>query len=96
MVESSEASSVEVRRANPALQPLDDRKLRHVHHGQTGAMWTAVAVLMVGFIVGGVAMVIGPNWILFVIGCAICVVGIIAGVVLQALGFGIYEKDSKK
>jgi cytosine/uracil/thiamine/allantoin permease len=95
MVESSKAS-VDQQSSNPALQPLDDRKLRRVHHGQTGAMWTAVTVLMVGFIVGGIAMVLGPNWILFAIACLICVLGIAAGLVLRALGFGVYEVNGKK
>lgn len=79
-------------RRDPALQPLETRPLRHVHHGQTAAMWVAVTGVLVAFVVGGIAMLLGPNWALFVIGAVIGVLGIAAGLVLQALGFGLYEK----
>ncbi|SDT40519.1 HGxxPAAW family protein [Microlunatus soli] len=87
-----EAGRTAAVRRDPALQPLDSRPLRHVHHGQTGAMWTAVTLVFVGFLVGGIAMLLGPNWPLFVIGAVLCVLGIAAGLVMQALGFGLYEK----
>ena len=82
----------ETRRADPALQPLDERPLRHVHHGQTAAMWTGVTIFFVGFLLGGISMVLGPLWWLFVVACVISAVGIAAGLILQALGFGLYDK----
>ncbi len=51
--------------------------LSHVHeahHGRT-ASWVAVSVIIVGFVVGGIAMVIGPSWWLFWTGTAIVVIG---------------------
>ena len=83
------------RHANPALQPLDSRPMRHVHHGQTGAMWTATIFIFIGFLVGAIGLVMRTNWALFVIGAAICVVGIAAGLVMQAMGFGLYEKKKR-
>jgi hypothetical protein len=44
------------------------------HHGRP-ASWVAVSVIIVGFLVGGIAMVIGPSWWLFWTGAAIVVIG---------------------
>ena len=79
---------------NPALQPLDPRPLRHVHHGQTGAMWVGVTLVFIGFLIGGIAMLLGPNWPMFVIGAVVAALGIVAGLILQAVGFGLYEKKN--
>jgi hypothetical protein len=46
------------------------------HHGRP-ASWWAVSVIIVGFVVGGVAMVPEPKWWLFWIGAGIVVVGAI-------------------
>lgn len=89
--EQAEAVVGPARAANPHLRPLETRPLRHVHHGQTGAMWTAVVFELVGFVVGGISVLIG-NWTLFVIAAVICAAGIAAGIVMQKLGYGIYQK----
>ena len=44
------------------------------HHGRA-ASWVAVSIIIVGFVVGGIAMVIGPSWWLFWTGTAIVVIG---------------------
>lgn len=46
------------------------------HHGKP-LSWIAVAVIVVGFIVGGVAMVPRPIWWLFWLGAGIAIVGCI-------------------
>ena len=46
------------------------------YHGRP-VSWVAVTVIVVGFIIGGIALPIGPNWVLFWIGAAIVVVGCI-------------------
>jgi hypothetical protein len=61
---------------------------KHVHHGRTPAAWTGVTIAMIGFIVGGIAMVIGPNWTLFWISVAILVVALIVTAILRKLGLG--------
>lgn len=86
------ADRAPARRAHSHLQPLDPRELRHVHHGQTTAMWVGSLTFLVAFIIGGIAMVIGPNWPLFIGACVLGALGIIVGLVLQALGFGLYQK----
>lgn len=61
---------------------------KHVHHGRTPAAWTGVTLGMIGFLLGGYAMVDGPNWTLFWISAAILVIALIATKVLQVLGYG--------
>jgi len=46
------------------------------HHGRP-ASWVAVSIIVVGFVVGGVAMVPSPKWWLFWTGAGIVVVGCI-------------------
>ena len=48
------------------------------HHGRP-ASWVAVTVIIIGFVIGGIALPVGPNWVLFSIGAAIVVVGGIMG-----------------
>jgi hypothetical protein len=44
------------------------------HHGRPTS-WAAVAIIVTGFIVGGIAVVIGPAWWLFWTGVGIVVIG---------------------
>lgn len=46
------------------------------HHGRPTS-WVAVAVIVIGFTVGGIALPIGPTWWLFWVGVGIVVVGVI-------------------
>ena len=46
------------------------------YHGRR-VSWVAVTLIIVGFIIGGIALPIGPTWVLFWIGAAIVVVGVI-------------------
>ena len=50
----------------------------HAHHGRPTS-WAASTIIIIGFIIGGIALPIGPNWVLFWIGAAIVVVGAIFG-----------------
>lgn len=61
---------------------------KHVHHGRTIAAWTGSVLAMAAFVLGGIAMVLGPNWVLFSIAVAILVVALIATKVLQVMGHG--------
>jgi len=53
----------------------------HVHEAHHGspASWVAVSIIIAGFIVGGVALVVGPTWWLFWTGAGIVVIGGIFG-----------------
>ena len=46
------------------------------HHGRP-ASWVAVSIIIVGFVVGGIAMVPSPKWWLFWTGAGIVVIGCI-------------------
>jgi len=48
------------------------------YHGRP-VSWVAVTIIVVGFVIGGIALPIGPNWVLFWVGTAIVVVGGIMG-----------------
>ena len=46
------------------------------HHGRP-ASWVAVSIIIIGFVVGGIAMVPSPKWWLFWTGAGIVVIGCI-------------------
>jgi hypothetical protein len=57
------------------------------HHGNTPAAWTAVLVILVGFVVGGIGLVVG-SWLTFWVGVALVPIGAIVGKVMQRMGLG--------
>jgi len=46
------------------------------YHGRR-VSWVAVTLIIAGFIIGGIALPIGPSWVLFWVGAAIVVIGVI-------------------
>ena len=57
----------------------------HPYHGRP-VSWFAVSTIMIGFVVGGLALVFGPTWWLFWVGAGASIVG-----GLLALGTHIFE-----
>jgi hypothetical protein len=57
-------------------------------HGSTPAAWTAVTLALVAFCVGGIGLMIGPNWWVFVAGCVLLALSAAVGKVMQAMGLG--------
>ena len=57
------------------------------HHGNTPAAWTAVMIILAGFVVGGIALVI-DSWPMFWVGVALGPIGVIAGVAMSKMGMG--------
>ena len=58
------------------------------NHGNTPAAWTAVAVALLGFVVGGVALMLDPvSLTLFWIGCAIGAGSLLVFAVMAKMGF---------
>lgn len=57
------------------------------HHGNTPAAWTGVILVLVGFVVGGVGLVI-DNMVVFWIGVALLPVAAIVGKVMSKMGMG--------
>ncbi len=61
-------------------------------HGNTPAAWTAVGIILVAFLFGTIAVVIG-NWPMFWIGgVALGIIGCIVGKVMSMAGMGAKAK----
>ena len=57
------------------------------HHGNTPAAWTAVSVAMLGFLVGGVALMLDPiSMALFWVGIALGVASLVVFAVMAKMG----------
>jgi hypothetical protein len=57
-------------------------------HGSSPAAWTAVLLALLGFTVGGVALIPSPNWIVFTVGCVLALAAGPVGLVMSAAGMG--------
>jgi hypothetical protein len=57
------------------------------NHGNTPAAWTAVAVALAGFVVGGIGLMVG-NMMVFWIGVALAPVAVIIGAIMSKMGYG--------
>lgn len=62
--------------------------VKNVHHGRTPAAWVGVTLSIVAFLLGGIALVLGPIWIMFWIAVVLLAIAVIATRVLQVLGYG--------
>jgi hypothetical protein len=57
------------------------------NHGNTPAAWTAVAVGLLGFIVGGIGLMVG-SMLMFWIGVALAPLALIIGKIMSLMGLG--------
>jgi hypothetical protein len=62
---------------------------KHVHHGRTPAAWVGSIATSIAFVLGAIALIVG-NWVLFWISVVVVVVGVVATVVLQKIGYGAH------
>ena len=60
----------------------------HDHHGRSVAAWTAVGIMMFGALIMSIAVVIATVWV-FVLGAVVVLLGVVAGRLLSAMGFGV-------
>lgn len=58
------------------------------HHGRTPAAWAGSMIALLGFLLGTVGFVLGPNWVLVWVSAAIVLVGAIVGGVMRQMGLG--------
>ena len=58
-----------------------------VGHGSTPAAWTGVSIVLLGFVVGGLGLVL-ENLPVFFAGCALGPIGGIVGYVMGKMGMG--------
>lgn len=57
------------------------------NHGNTPAAWTAVVVALLGFVVGGVGLMLDPvSFVTFWVGVALVVGSLVVFVVMDKLG----------
>lgn len=57
------------------------------NHGHTSAAWTTVIFMLVGGLLGALAVVL-TSVLLGAIGAAVIVVGLVAGRIMQHMGYG--------
>jgi len=56
----------------------------HTHHGRASS-WIVVTIIVIGFVIGGAAMLAGPTWWLFWLGAGIVILGCIGGAATRIL-----------
>jgi hypothetical protein len=80
-----------------AQRPARQSEVPHDDHGHSVAAWTLVIIVLVGVLVGCVALIANQPW-LFWVGLGVIVVGVIVGKVLQVMGFGVktYEQGANE
>lgn len=61
---------------------------RTYHHGRSPAAWTAVSIAAVGFVLGAVAFVLGPDWNLAMIAAGVVLLSLVVGTVMKLAGLG--------
>jgi hypothetical protein len=59
----------------------------NAHHGNTPAAWTGVAIVLVGFVIGGVGLLI-DSMTVFWIGVACLPLGAAVGMAMGKMGLG--------
>ena len=56
--------------------------------GRSPAAWTGSIVAAAGFFVAAVGAVLGPSWVVVVIGAALVLIGGVAAMIMKAMGLG--------
>ncbi|MEV7428867.1 MULTISPECIES: HGxxPAAW family protein [unclassified Nocardioides] len=57
------------------------------NHGNTPAAWTAVVVALLGFVVGGVGLMLDPiSFVVFWVGVALAVGSLVLFIVMDKMG----------
>ncbi len=59
----------------------------NAHHGRTPAAWTGVIIALVGFVLGGVGLLI-ESMPLFYVGVVLAVASAVVGGVMSKMGMG--------
>jgi len=70
--------------AKPARAAVAEAGHLEAHHGSPSS-WVAIAIIVVGFVIGGAALTAGPTWWAFWLGTGIVVVGGIIALSMHVL-----------
>jgi hypothetical protein len=71
-----------ISRDGRADEQVDEQVDVQSHAGRASS-WLSVTVMLMGFVVGGTGLCLGPNWFLFWIGAAVIAVGGILALVFD-------------
>jgi hypothetical protein len=71
----------------PTGRPREGDLTMTAHHGNTPAAWTGVTIVFIGFVLGGLGLVL-ENMTLFWIGVACAPIGGIVGYAMGRMGMG--------
>jgi hypothetical protein len=69
------AGSDDLARTEPAPGAVRDPGHNHASYHGRPVSWVAVAFIVIGFVVGGLALVFGPTWPVFWVGVGLAVIG---------------------
>ena len=64
------------------------RTAKYYHHGRSPAAWAGSVSAAVGFLIAAVGAMLGPSWVLVIIGGALVLLGALATMVMKAMGLG--------
>ncbi|MBC6460821.1 HGxxPAAW family protein [Actinomadura sp. HBU206391] len=64
-------------------------------HAGRPASWIAVVVIFAGFLLGGIALPMGPNWILFWVGAGVVVAGGLVALVVDIMSDVVLEEQRR-
>ncbi|GAB3619343.1 hypothetical protein GCM10027417_06030 [Glutamicibacter endophyticus] len=67
---------------------IDPVLTEELGHGNSIAAWVCIGVMMIGFIVGGIAFAY-TAWTIVYVSAGIVVLGLILGWIMKAAGFGV-------
>ncbi|GAA3748780.1 hypothetical protein HDA32_001939 [Spinactinospora alkalitolerans] len=70
------------RQHNKGDEPDIGASFERSSHWGSWTSWVAVAIMIAGFVTGGLGLIMGPNWVVFGAGAALFVVGGLAGYLL--------------
>jgi hypothetical protein len=60
---------------------------QRAHHGNTPAAWTGVSIVLLGFLVGGIGLVI-DSMPVFWVGVVVGLLGGVVGLIMSKMGLG--------
>ena len=64
------------------------RTPQYYHHGRSPAAWTGSIICSIGFVIAAIGGVMGPNWLLVIIGTAVILLAGMTTMVMKAMGLG--------